>query len=175
MPASRVPSEADNSSLLNETQQLDTRVIRIYVYYRAGRPVLIHARRESPPAPKFRWFHIGDDGLIKWGRGPYRVGVDRVEPCYAYDRAKAALVADPSLELWSVEGERDAETLWTRGHVAVSPADGAREPGDRIEWLAAYVAAVRSLNPRKVNVVADNDAAGIYTAEAVASALERAS
>jgi hypothetical protein len=175
LASSREHSGSGNSSLLAEAQQLDSGVIRIYLYHRDGRPVLIHARRETPPVPKFRWFHLDSWGAVQWGRGPHRIGVDRVEPCYAYDRAKAALTADPSRELWSTEGEKDAETLWSRGYIAVSPADGAREPGERIEWLPAYIEAVRSLHPRKVNVVADNDAPGLYTAEAVAQALEQAS
>ena len=71
-------------------------------------------------------------------------------------------------ELWVVEGERDVDTLFSRGLVATCNLGGAGK------WRAEETAAVLDLHPSSIYVIPDNDAPGQKHAESVVDQLTAA-
>jgi hypothetical protein len=65
-----------------------------------------------------------------------------------------------------VEGEKDAETLWSAGIVATTSPDGAAKPGQRPKWRPEYS---QMLIGADLIVMGDNDDAGRAHVEATAS------
>jgi hypothetical protein len=156
--------------LLELAWTLWSNALRVHPYRdRPGGPRYLHIRLDTDDhKSKFRWATVLDDGSLAPGRNDNGV---EVEPVYRYAEAKHALAVDPERELWIAEGERDVDTLWDRGYVAICQPDGASKPGHAVKWKPAYTEAVRALNPKAINVVADNDAPGLWTAGNIADAL----
>lgn len=77
-------------------------------------------------------------------------------------RLPELLAADRSLPIFIVEGEKDADRLWSLGLPATTNVGGAGK------WHASYSEALRG---RQVVVIADNDDPGLQHAEQVARAL----
>jgi DNA primase len=84
-------------------------------------------------------------------RFPDRAGgwIWKKHPCQVLYHLPEVLV---NTIIFVVEGERDVETLRSRGFVATTNAGGAKAP-----WLPQYTAALRN---RKVLIIPDNDRPG---------------
>lgn len=95
-----------------------------------------------------------------------------VEPLYRYGQAKRRLDDLGPDVVWVTEGERDADTLWDKGYIAVCQPDGASRPGQQVKWKDLYTQAIRALNASAIHVVADNDAPGYWTAGNIADLLD---
>lgn len=96
------------------------------------------------------------------GRGGWRwnlQGVDR--PLYRLPQILAAVAAGQ--RIWVVEGEKDADTLVREGHEATTNPLGAGK------WRSEHTAALAGADT--VDIVADNDDAGIAHAHHVADAI----
>lgn len=115
---------------------------------RQGRPRHLHVRVDGGDHPsKFRWATVSDDGGILPGRNPLDV---EVEPLYRYGEAKRRLEDLGPDVVWVTEGEKDADTLWDKGYIAVCSPDGASKPGQQIKWKDRYTEAIRALRPVQV-------------------------
>ena len=80
-------------------------------------------------------------------------------------RLPDVLADDQDRPVYLVEGEKDADALWTRGHVATCNPMGAGK------WHHVADVAKTTLEGREVIVVADNDAQGRKHARDVAASL----
>jgi hypothetical protein len=68
----------------------------------------------------------------------------------------------------TVEGEKDADALWSIGLPATCNAEGAAKPGQKPKWRPEYSAFLRDAD---VVIIPDHDEAGYAHAEATASML----
>ena len=100
-----------------------------------------------------RW-HFGVKGTYAERKIPYRLR-----------ELKAALAAEPNIEVQISEGEKDADTLIRLGFVATTNPGGAKH------WSDDLTAWLRVLRVRRVVLHEDNDRAGIARTAALASAL----
>jgi hypothetical protein len=144
--------------------------LRVYPYRdKQGRPRYLHIRVDAGDHPsKFRRATVDDDGSISPGKA---ASTTQVEPLYRYGQAKRRLDDLGPDVLWVVEGERDADTLWDKGYIAVCQPDGASKPGQQVKWKDLYTQAIRALNASAIHVVADNDKPGYWTAGNIADLL----
>lgn len=95
--------------------------------------------------------YVDDSGKFVWKKHPRQV-------LYRLPEVKAADV------VFSVEGERDVETLFRFGLVATTNAGGCKAP-----WLPAYTETLRG---KSVVVIPDNDEPGLQHAGVVVQALK---
>jgi hypothetical protein len=155
-------------------RSLYPRAIRSFPYFaETGRLIGLHVRLAVPPGTndKFRWCGYDREGQLarRWIRSP------GVEALYCYWRAASELDRHASPRVvWITEGERDCDSLWGLGQIAVSHPAGAVEPERAVKWADEDTAWVWWLRPDEVRVVADNDKPGLWTAEQVARKLEAA-
>jgi hypothetical protein len=161
-----------SSDLLDLVRWYWPNAIRIYPYRdRQGEPRHLHVRVDTEDHKnKFKWATVYADGHVAPGRNPHF----EVEPLYRYAEAKHALEESPDQELWIGEGERDVDTLWDAGFISVCQPDGASKPGQRVKWKDKHTEAVRALSPAAINVIADNDEPGVWTAGNIADLLDAA-
>jgi hypothetical protein len=162
-----------SGSWQEQVHELYPNALVAYTYHdRQGRPRYLHVRLDTEEhGKKFRWATIFDDGSVEAGRRPLQV---QVEPLYRYAEAKRRLDDLGPAEVWVCEGEKDCDTLWDSGRVSVCQPDGASKYGHAVKWRELYTTAIRQLHPTAINVVADNDPPGVWTAGQIADLLDAA-
>jgi hypothetical protein len=84
---------------------------------------------------------------------------------YRLPAVKKAIAAGQPIV--AVEGEKDAETLWSLGIAATTSPDGAAKPGQGAKWRPEYSEMLRGAD---LIVMGDNDDAGRAHIEATATA-----
>ena len=130
---------------------------RAYVYRDAdGVPRFRKVRNLPGREPRF-WLERAD------GRGGWLKGTKGVDTkiIYRADEVKKA-IAEGRL-IACVEGEKDADNLWSIGIAATCNAHGASEPGNHPKWTKAHS---EQLADADLVVLNDNDAAGYEHADA---------
>lgn len=125
----------------NGTSRLEDRIIATYDYD-VGPDCLVQQVRLFPK--DFRLRHRIGDGDWEWNIK----GIDvPLYNAWTLDVARAA-----NLPVRVVEGEKDADAWWDRGHPAVTNVSGAGK------WKAGYSGALRGVS--RVIIVADRDGPG---------------
>jgi hypothetical protein len=159
-----------SSELLELVQEYWPNAVRVHPYRdRQGEPRHLHVRVDTPDhKSKFKWVTVYADGHVAPGRNQNF----EVEPLYRYAQAKHRLEDLGPDELWITEGEKDCDTLWAAEFIAVCQPDGASKPGQRVKWKDKHTEAVRALPATRINVVADADPPGYWTAGNIADLLE---
>ena len=168
-PAASRPQQSSSTtgSPHGSTGQPRGQVLARFVYDDPSRAdpnyLLVEKRVDGAGKRAFFQYHrangawvLGVEGTYAERKIPYRLGA-----------LKAALAADPNVELQIAEGEKDADTLAGFGLVATTNPGGANQfTDDIVAWL-------RVLGVTKVVVHEDNDEAGRKRTTKIAAALVR--
>jgi hypothetical protein len=139
-----------------------------FIYFHPDHPpphhyLLVEKRIDAAGKRNFWQYH--------WASGRWNVGVkgtyaERKIP-YLLPELKAALAANPNVEVQLAEGEKDADTLHRLGFVATTNPGGARF------WTDDLTAWLRVLGVRRIVIHEDHDRAGrertAYLAPALSS------
>jgi Protein of unknown function (DUF3631) len=131
-----------------------------YVYRDAGGVVRFRKVRNLPGRePRFYFQH--PDGKSGWAKsaGGADTGI-----LYRIDEVAKAI--ESGAVVCIVEGEKDADRLWSLGIAASCNAHGASEPGKKAKWTKAHSEQLKGAN---IVVINDNDAAGYAHADATCS------
>ena len=131
--------------------------LKAYVYRdRTGAARFRKVRNRPDRTPRF-WLERpdGSGGWVK-GAGGIDTGI-----IYRADEIAAAITAGKTIAV--VEGEKDADNLWSIGMAATCNAHGASEPGKKPKWTREHSA---QLADADIIVLGDNDAAGHEHADA---------
>lgn len=110
-------------------------------------------RNPKGRSPPYIWEHEDDHGQIVSGANGLGPALYRLEEAITH----GGLIA-------VVEGEKDADNLWTIGVPAVTSPHGAAQPGQRPKWTREHS---QQLAGRDIVVLNDNDPAGYDHAKAV--------
>jgi hypothetical protein len=130
-----------------------------YVYRDAGGVVRFRKVRNLPGRePRFYFPH--PDGKSGWAKG---AGGADTGILYRIDEVAKAI--ESGAVVCIVEGEKDADRLWSLGIAASCNAHGASEPGKKVKWTKAHS---EQLKGADIVVLNDNDAAGYTHADAAA-------
>jgi putative DNA primase/helicase len=114
----------------------------------------------NPPGREPKCFFVHPDGKGGWAKG---AGGADTGILYRIDEVATA-AADGRI-IACVEGEKDADRLWSIGIAATCNAHGASEPGKKVKWTEAHS---EQLKGADIVVLNDNDAAGYAHADAAA-------
>jgi hypothetical protein len=128
--------------------------LKAYVYRdRTGAVRFRKVRNRPDRTPRF-WLERpdGSGGWVK-GAGGIDTGI-----IYRADEIAAAITAGKIIAV--VEGEKDADNLWSIGMAATCNAHGASEPAKKPKWTREHSA---QLADADIVVLGDNDAAGMST------------
>ena len=130
-----------------------------YVYRdAAGVPRFRKVRNLPGREPRF-WLEWSD------GRGGWLKGTKGVDTKILYRLDEVTKAISAGRIICCVEGEKDADSLWSIGIAATCNAHGASEPGKRPKWTQAHS---EQLAKADLVVLNDNDAAGYEHADATA-------
>jgi Protein of unknown function (DUF3631) len=132
--------------------------LQAYIYRDdAGAPRFRKVRNLPGHDPRF-WLERAD------GRGGWIKGLTKdINSKILYRADELAKAVSASRIVACVEGEKDADNLWSIGIAATCNAHGASEPGKRPKWTKAHS---EQLVGADIVVLNDNDAAGYAHADA---------
>jgi hypothetical protein len=126
--------------------------------YRDAAGVVRFRKVRNPPGRALKFYMQRPDGNGGWFNGVK--GID-TSILYRVDEVTKAIHSDAVVCI--VEGEKDADRLWSLGIAASCNAHGASEPGKQIKWTKAHS---EQLAGADIIVLNDNDAAGYAYADA---------
>jgi hypothetical protein len=126
-----------------------------YDYVDNDGALLFQKVRKPPGSPGDRFFTRRPDGRGGWINN-LKEGVPTPRPLYRWPQVAAAIAKDREIAI--VEGEKDADRLWSIGIPATTNFDGARK------WKAEYSEALRHA---RIVVFNDNDPPGYAHADAI--------
>jgi hypothetical protein len=97
------------------------------------------------------------------GDGTWTSGAKGIDTKLIYRADEVASAIEQGQTICNVEGEKDADNLWSVGFAATCNAHGASESGKRAKWTAAHSAQLAGAD---LVVLNDNDAPGYAHADA---------
>jgi putative DNA primase/helicase len=127
-----------------------------YVYRDAGRTPRFRKVRNAPGREPRFWLERAD------GRGGWIKGTKGVDTKILYRIDEVAKAIAEGRIICCVEGEKDADNLWSIGTAATCNAHGASESGKAPKWTKAHS---EQLAGADIIVLNDNDAAGYAHAD----------
>jgi putative DNA primase/helicase len=134
-----------------------------YIYRAAdGTPAFRKVRGFDKNGEKFFWIERADDkgGWIKGTKDKSGKRLVDTSIIYRLDEVKKAIAAGRVIAC--VEGEKDADNLWSLGIAATCNAHGASEPSKKAKWTKAHSEQLRGAD---IVVLNDNDPAGYEHAD----------
>jgi putative DNA primase/helicase len=128
-----------------------------YIYRNADGLIRFRKVRNAPGREPRFW-------LQKWdGAGGWQKGTKGVDTSLVYRADEVREAIDQGREIACVEGEKDADRLWSLDVPATCNAHGASETGKAPKWTKAHSEQLRGA---PIVVLNDNDSAGYAHAEA---------
>jgi Protein of unknown function (DUF3631) len=128
--------------------------------YRDTAGVVRFRKVRNPPGRNPKFYMQRPDGNGGWFNG-----VKGIDTSTLYRVDELAKAIETGAVVCIVEGEKDADGLWSLGVAATCNAHGASEPGKRPKWTKAHSEQLKGAN---IVVLNDNDAAGFAHADAAA-------
>jgi uncharacterized protein DUF3631 len=132
------------------------RELQSYIYRDKDGVARFRKVRNAPGREPRFWLERAD-GRGGWVKGTKNVNTKII---YRVDEVTKAIAAGRIIAC--VEGEKDADKLWSIGIAATCNAHGASEPGKRPKWTKAHS---EQLTGADIVVLNDNDAAGYEHAD----------
>jgi putative DNA primase/helicase len=128
--------------------------------YRDADGIVRFRKVRNPPGRTPKFYMQRPDGNGDWFNG-----IKGIDTSVLYRIDEVAKAIESGAVVCIVEGEKDADRLWSLGIAASCNAHGASEPGKQLKWTKAHSEQLKGAN---IVVLNDNDAAGYAHADAAA-------